>query len=338
MGTKRESPARVQWFTRYGWEGASARYRALQYVERLDLKDFRSDVESLARWGARPHEQLAGVVRRARHLRTLNVDGLVIQKEAVSPPMFWPVVRPSVESCTSPIVWDIDDAVWIGRRGSATLAADLARRATVVVAGNQLLADWAVGSGARDVRIIPTCYEPLAPPAPRTGGDRVEVVWIGSPSTAEYLEVERERFEPLRRLPNVRVTFVGGRAPTSLRGLPNVRELAWSAAIEHEVLSSADYGLAMQPRTPYADHKCGLKVIQYMAYGVIPVATSNPVHDSIIGRAGLLVGPASRDVFAEQFTQKPTAEQRAAAAARWESAFSVAHGTQSWATLLDSII
>ncbi|MDW3215090.1 MAG: glycosyltransferase [Ilumatobacteraceae bacterium] len=216
------------------------------------------------------------------------------------------------------------------------MAADLARRATIVVAGNHLIADWAVSSGARDVRIIPTCYEPLVTSAQRSS-PLVEIVWIGSPSTAAYLEVERDRLKPLRHLPNTRVTFVGGRAPTSLRGLPNVRELSWTAAIEHDVLSTADYGLAIQPRTPYADHKCGFKIVQYMAYGVVPVATPNPVHESIIGPTGLLLGPAVRENLAEQLSQKPTAEQRAAVADRWESAFSTSSGTQKWARLLRSI-
>ena len=108
------------------------------------------------------------------------------------------------------LVFDFDDAVmfrdsyderglesrWRSRRFARTV-----RAADTVVAGNDFLADCALRDGARveRVHVIPTCVEPRNYPIARqeTGGDHLDLVWIGSASTLRGLEQSRPIWERL---------------------------------------------------------------------------------------------------------------------------------------------
>lgn len=115
--------------------------------------------------------------------------------------------------------------------------------------------------------------------APRSGGNgRVCVGWSGSPSTVGNLQTIRG---PLRRVgerADVEVLLIGARD----FGLPDVCHtgLEWHAESEVNDLRRLEVGLLPVPRTPWTPHKFYLKLVQYMALGIPPVATplgSNPV-------------------------------------------------------------
>ena len=96
--------------------------------------------------------------------------------------------------------------------------------------------------------------------------------WIGSPSTAAYLN---ELVEPLTALGQecaVRLIVVGGKAPK----VPNVTitEIVWTEQSELELINSFDVGVMPLPDDDWARGKCAFKLIQYMACAV-PVVTSS---------------------------------------------------------------
>src|SRR5882724_8166052 len=57
-----------------------------------------------------------------------------------------------------PIVFDVDDAIWLARPFGSVSVGATARRAAVVLAGNTYLADW-FSQYATDVRIVPTAVD-----------------------------------------------------------------------------------------------------------------------------------------------------------------------------------
>ncbi len=331
----------VHWLTRYGWEGASSRYRALQYLPDLEQVGITSTTEALAPWSASGARQASGVLARVRSVRALPpaADVLVVQKEPVMPPMAWTMVRRPLRHATKPVVWDVDDAVWLGRAGARRMATECARLASIVVAGNQLIADWAVDAGAADVRVIPTCYEPRGDGS-RIGaadGDRINVVWIGSPATAPLLDQAAPLLLALGQRTRLKLTVVGAQPRPALAGV-DAEYVAWSPENEHRALSSADYGLALQPRTDYADHKCGLKIVQYLSYGVVPVATDSPVHRDIVDDVGMLVDEREPlDELADALTVGPTEATRRRARQRWQTRYSRAQGAAAWHALLREV-
>ncbi len=331
----------VSWLTRYGPEGPSSRYRAYQYIRPLSVVGVESVSEALAPWQGSRREQIAGAWRRCRAVDRFSSssDVIVIQKEPIMPPAAWSVIRQGIRSAGTPVIWDIDDAVWIGRRGVETMSVEMAKAATLVVVGNNELAKWAYQAGARAVETIPTCYSTLPfsrPAAPRS--DQIKIVWIGSPATASRLLDVEERLHEVLLNPQVRLTMIGAGPPKSLVSHPQIDVVGWSPVTEHTQLATADFGLAFLPRTTYADHKCGFKIVQYMAYGVVPIATDNAVHRRIVGDVGLLVGEGTSSESVRSFiSDPPSASLREAVRDRWRAAYSVSVGAERWRAVLEGV-
>lgn len=331
---------RLLWLTRYGPEGASSRYRVWQFIDPLADRGIRSTALPLARWRAGRLESIASVVRRLlTFARRPAADVLVVQKAPVMPSSLWPVARRLLGRLRIPIVWDLDDAIWANSDGERRMAVGMCRTADVVVVGNDLLADWAHTAGATRVEVIPTCFTPSMPTnRPQMGQPGTRVVWIGSPSTAELLQREEQRVREVLSTPGAQLTMIGAEPPDSMSDL-EIDVVPWSPEAEHEHLSRADFGLALQPRTVFADHKCGFKIIQYMAHGVIPIATDNPVHRQIMNDVGLLVAGDTKAGEVRAFVNAGVADaDRMAARDRWQSAYSTEVGVEAWARLLGSSI
>jgi hypothetical protein len=330
------------WLTRYGPEGASSRYRAYQFESGLQRAGWRSTYEPLAPLRSSPADRLTGIARRARRLRSLTGDrghdAVVVQKEPIMPPALHRIPG-LLRAGGPPVVWDVDDAVWIGRRGARASAVEMCRRADLVVAGNALIAEWADRHGARSVAVIPTCFEPPTEPAAGSLHDGVRLVWVGSPATAALLAPYGTALRvALESVPDLTFELIGGEPPAEIRDHPRVATTPWSPETEHAGLSSADYGLAFQPRDEYADHKCGFKIVQYLAYGIVPIATDNPVHRDIVGDVGeLIAGPDARSLT-DVLAARPSDECREVAMRRWRDRFSRDRAVSGWASALSGLV
>lgn len=332
------------WLTRYGPEGASSRYRAFQLADGLSAHGWTLRFDPLAEWRGSAPNRVAGVARRIRRLRTIGGDAsvLVVQKEPLMPPSLRRLVTGSLRSADAPIVWDIDDAVWLGRRGAEAMAIDMCTIADHVVAGNRLLGEWAERHGAPEVTVVPTCFDPAgAPPASTAAAsvDTPRVVWVGSPATAPLVEPFAAVLRnALDSLPGLSIEFVGGPPPAALRGHDRVVATSWSPGSEREALAAADFGLALQDRGEYADHKCGFKIVQYLAYGIVPIASDGPVHRDIVGDHGLLVGtPADSDAVVDRLATPPTFDERSAIVEHHRQGYSVQRAVDGWSGVLAAV-
>lgn len=114
-------------------------------------------------------------------------------------------------------------------------------------------------------------------PAGRDNG-RVCVGWTGSTTTAPNLQLIRKPLTAFARRPDTDLLFIGA----AELGLPEVPHTAlpWSAETEVDDLRRLDVGLLPLPNTKWSPHKFNLKLVQYMALGIPPVATplgANPI-------------------------------------------------------------
>ena len=194
------------------------------------------------------------------------------------------------------VVLDVDDAIWLdtlaAARGSrlarlkrsAYKVRWIAGRADVVLAGNEILAEW-LSRYARDVHVVPSLVEHREVPVrTHADGDRLVLGWIGSPSTAPYLTRVRSALAELpARLGGrpVELVVLGGDFPP-LHGI-DIRVEPWSERAECTLLGRMDIGLMPLVDTPWARGKCAYKALQYMASGVPVVADDVGVSARVVG-------------------------------------------------------
>jgi glycosyltransferase involved in cell wall biosynthesis len=251
------------------------------------------------------------------------------------------------------LVFDFDDAVFLRdsyskkglhhprkfRRFAATV-----RAADAVVAGNGFLAESAARfAGSGNVRVVPTCVDPAryVPRSPDPQSDGKTLVWVGSSSTLQGLEVIAPLLEELgRSIPGLRLKVVCDRFPTFRR----LRVLAcpWTAAREALDLATADVGISWIPDDLWSRGKCGLKVLQYAAAGLPVVANPVGVHPEMIrhGETGLLASTPAQwcDAVGRLVAdQQLRVRMGSAGRAHLESHYSVAAGARAWLDLLASL-
>lgn len=248
------------------------RYRVTAFRPHLEAAGHRLSVRGLT----------GGLWHRLRVLRSVrDADVVVLQRKLLS----WAEFR-LLRRNARRLVFDFDDALWLRDSYSAKgFHCEKRRRrflrtvagCDAVVAGNANLA-FAAGTPRPDQRVavIPTCVDParysLADHA--TTGGAVRLVWLGSSSTLQGLERNREMLDALAAaVPGIRLKVICDRFPTFDR-LP-VDRVPWRADTEAAELAAADIGIGWVPDDPWSRGKCGLKLLQYHAAGLAVVA--NPV-------------------------------------------------------------
>lgn len=275
---------------RFDQHGASSRMRSYQYQPSFEAAGIECSVSPLFADGMLLKKYrdggyslfalLSAYWQRCDALMGARQFNLVwIEKEALP---WWPTWFEKWMLRDVPYVLDFDDAIfhnydlhpspWIrrfyGRRIDRLMAG-----ARLVIAGNSYLADRAIAAGATQVEVIPTVVD-SARYLPKTAYSNAgvpRVVWIGSPSTAQYL---RELAEPLRVLAQ-RVPFVLRVIGVDTLVMPgvDVECKPWAADTEAALIAECDVGIMPLRDSPWEQGKCAYKLIQYMACGLPTVSS-----------------------------------------------------------------
>jgi glycosyltransferase involved in cell wall biosynthesis len=342
MTSEASAALRVLVLPRYGRMGASSRVRMYQYLPVLGAHGVQCTMAPLFddgmlrdRYHSGRYSRAAVVGRYVDRLSRLvsreGFDLAWIEKEALP---WWPA---SVERGLLrglPCVLDFDDAIFHGydrhpRRIVRTLLGRridrLMAHASLVVAGNGYLADRARSAGAPWVEIVPTVVDlarypvhPRGMPASVMPSDEVpNIVWIGSPSTAAYLQLLREPLRLLAARRRFRLRVIGA-AAVDLPGVEVVHE-DWSEAGEVAAILKGDIGVMPLPDSPWERGKCGYKLIQYMACGLPVVASAVGANLDIVDHAanGYLANDAEQWMhYLERLLDDPAERSRLGDAGR----------------------
>ena len=308
--------------TKYGRLGASSRLRFLQFFAGLERSGLQVTVQPLisdAMLKTRYVQGSYGVTGLVRAyaerwkamMSRQDFDLLWVEKEALPWVPFW-LECALLEG--RPYVLDYDDAVfhnydqnsrsWVrwfyGDRLDRLMAG-----AALVVSGNSYLAAHAHEAGAPRVEVIPTSIDldhypiqHVASPLRPFEEALPRIVWVGSPSTARYLDLLQE---PLQTLA-VRHSFVLRLIGCDAVDIPGVQVevMPWSETTEFDNISSCDIGVMPLLDSLWEQGKCGYKLIQYMACGLPVVASLVGVNSEIVqsGQNGFLARTSAEWVSA----------------------------------------
>ena len=327
---------------RFDQQGASSRLRSLQYLPWFKSAGIECAVSPLfadgmllrkyKNGGYSSYELLAAYWLRCKVLMSARQFDLVwIEKEALP---WWPAWFERWILRGVPYALDFDDALFhnydlhrfalvryfFGRRIDSLMAG-----AKLVIAGNRYLAARAVAAGAQRVEIVPTVVD-LVRYSPRQAGAIPRVVWIGSPSTAQYL---LELAEPLGLLAK-RVPFtlrVIGAGDIKLMGV-DVEPILWTDAQEAAQIAECDVGIMPLRDSPWEQGKCAYKLIQYMAAGLPTVSSPIGANLEVVvnGETGVFASSPDAWIVQLELLLRDAATRKrmgAAGRARVESEYSL---------------
>jgi glycosyltransferase involved in cell wall biosynthesis len=291
----------VLFLTKYARNGASSRQRTFQYLPWLEEAGMECQVAPLFdeaylehryRLGRARFTDIArGLTRRLRAVPAARrFDLVVIEYEAL--PFLPALPERWLRWVGVPYVVDYDDALFhrydlhqnlLVRRLLGNKIARVMRGAALVTAGNEYLAEYAWTSGASRVEVIPTVvdldrYPPLVERTREEGP--LIIGWIGSPSTAKYLQAVAAPLAEVCAGGRALVRLVGS-GPVDLPGVP-VKVESWREDTEVDELQRFDVGIMPLPDEPWERGKCGYKLIQYMACGLPVVASPVGVNREIV--------------------------------------------------------
>lgn len=286
----------------------SARFRVRQYIEPLGRRGVAvverpSPISAAAelpfrsrRFGPRSLAPLYAGVQATKVLG--QVPGVLASRRARLTWLQKPLVHGHLTlepALGSPLLFDLDDAMWLagpfGRKGTTYTA----KRATAVIAGNRYLADW-LGDHNPAVFVVPTAVDTRRyRPEDKAPDGRFRIGWTGTGGNLPFLyDIEDQLHRFLHEVDDAQLVVMADEAPKFSR-LPveRVRYVRWSPDTEAVVVRSFSVGLMPLPDLPWTRGKCGFKLLQYMASSAPFIASPVGMNADLLaaGRAGLAAGP-----------------------------------------------
>jgi glycosyltransferase involved in cell wall biosynthesis len=258
-----------------GRDVPASRFRVRQYIADLKLHGVElSEFYPIAggypperRW-KRPFWAVASLAGRVPDIaRSFRSDVTLLQREMLSTFL-------TLEPLTKrPRVLDVDDAIWLNRRGS--FARKLAEISDSVICGNSFLAEYFRQWNA-NITILPTAVDTkrFIPLKARSFGDSSVIGWSGNRSGfADLKMIEAPLRTVLAKYPKARLRVMADERPALDIPAHQLEFLQWSPEIEVQAIQAMDVGIMPLRDTLWSRGKCSYKMLLYMSCGV-PVVVS----------------------------------------------------------------
>ena len=327
---------RVIGLSLYGPQAASHRVRLSQFEAGLASHGIQLEIQSLLddaylqrRFAGGRASLLALLAAYGRRLRVLwrakRFDLVIVYGELLPLLPGW-LDRWLLQV---PFLYDCDDAFHLKYRHGRLrwlrplLGAKIdyiMTAATAITAGNAQLVAHARRCNS-NVTLLPSVvdtdhYRPASAQLADSADQPFTVGWIGSPSTAPYLQQLVAPLEQLALERPVQLLVVGGPAP-AISGV-EVIEHSWSLDEEVPLIQKFDVGVMPLPDTPWTRGKCAYKLIQCMACGIPVIASPVGANvDAVPPTCGVLADRSAQWLAAfRQLAADPALREQMGAAAR----------------------
>jgi len=212
-----------------------------------------------------------------------------------------------------PLLFDVDDAVWLFSDAHRRAVTAIARQAACVLAGNDHIAEFFADAGAAVERVWTAIdterFHPAscqgAEPGPESGDGEFVVGWTGSRSALRYLAALSPALGRFLDAVPEAVLLVMCDAEPVLPGVPpeRVRFVPWSAEREAAAVRAMHVGVAPLPDRPWARGKCAFKMLQYMAAAVPVVASPVGMNAQVLHMARVGTAAADDDAWFEALVE-----------------------------------
>ena len=334
-------PIRVLAISPIPEEGAGCRFRIAHYIPYLEANGFEVTLTTLFttdffRRVYKPGNLMSktasfaglSLLHLLSLLRVVRYDVVFIYRE------IFPVGPAAVERLLTlpglpPIVFDFDDAIFLPSVSEANKliaalktpgkVASIVGMSDHVTVGNDYLKAYACRFN-QGVTVIPTSVDTtrFTPRPASEPGSTPVVGWIGSPTTAGYIQGLAPVLQQVAAQHRFRMVVSGSGEPMAIPGV-EVDNRGWTLDGEIELFRSCDIGVYPLVDDEWSKGKCGFKAIEFMACGVPVVAASVGVNKEIIedGVNGFLASTESEWVEKlGRLIADPSLRARVAAAGR----------------------
>ncbi|PKP20311.1 MAG: glycosyl transferase family 1 [Bacteroidetes bacterium HGW-Bacteroidetes-21] len=230
------------------------------------------------------------IIRRNDIKRLKNFDLIYVSREALMTGSVF--FEKKLHESGIPFIFDFDDAIWRENVSPAnrkfkwlkkpSKTADIIRMASLVIAGNNYLAEYARKFNS-NVKIIPTTVDTDKFVNLKTKSNKKIVIgWSGSKTTIAHFETIIPVLDFINDKYPKKVEFrvIGDDSYTNKR--LNIKGIKWTAHDEVEKLNEFDIGIMPLPHDEWSLGKCGLKGLTYMSCEIPSVFSAVGVNNEII--------------------------------------------------------
>lgn len=195
-----------------------------------------------------------------------------------------------IKKYSKPVIFDIDDAIWIG--SEEHIKENLSVADTVIV-GNHYLAEEISKRCTAKIKIIPTTIELNEYPDTRREekGKPFRVGWLGSYFTNEYIAEMAPILVEFLKDKNAELYIISAKME-SLEALFPEKTIfkEWSETSYIEEISKLDVGIMPMPNTEWVKGKCSFKMLQYMGAFVPVVVSPYGMNEEVLAQGNCGIG------------------------------------------------